>query len=310
MNAPSLDPRRNVFRADLAAEALRGRVAAPRYVAGEPRQVVHSASPVRATPNALDSWTTEVLFGELVTVYEERDGWAWVQLARDGYVGYMRAAALTAQVRAPTHRVKALGTSLYPAPDIKASPWLPISMNALLCVVELGQTFSKLADGSFVPTRHIVELDRFAPDFVAVAERFAGVPYLWGGRSRLGVDCSGLVQVALQAAGVEAPRDSDMQQAELGDEVAAAHDLDGLMRGDLVFWRGHVGIMLDGFLMLHANAHHMAVVAELLSGAVDRIASTGNAITAIKRLPRRPAPAAAARTPAPAPDSSGRDPHC
>ena len=131
----------------------------------------------------------------------------------------MRSAALTAQVRAPTHRVKALGTSLYPAPDIKASPWLPISMNALLCVAELGQTFTKLADGSFVPTRHIVEIDRFAPDFVAVAERFVGVPYLWGGRSRLGLDCSGLVQVALQAAGIECPRDSDMQQAELGDAV-------------------------------------------------------------------------------------------
>ena len=121
-------------------------------------------------------------------------------------------------------------------------------MNALLCVAELGQTFTKLADGSFVPTRHIVEIDRFAPDFVAVAERFMGVPYLWGGRSRLGLDCSGLVQVALQAAGIECPRDSDMQQAELGDAVDVSADLDGLLRGDLIFWKGHVGIMLDGFL--------------------------------------------------------------
>jgi cell wall-associated NlpC family hydrolase len=185
--------------------------------------------------------------------------------------------------------VKALGTSLYPAPDIKSSPWLPISMNALLCVAELGQTFTRLADGSFVPTRHIVEIDRFAPDFVAVAERFTGVPYLWGGRSRLGLDCSGLVQVALHAAGIEAPRDSDMQQAELGEEVAVAGDLDGLMRGDLVFWRGHVGVMLDGFLMLHANAYHMGVVAELISSAAERIASAGSTITAIKRLPARSA---------------------
>jgi cell wall-associated NlpC family hydrolase len=289
MSAPSLDPRRNAYRPDLAAEALRGTVQAPRYVAGERRQVVHSAAPVRAAPNALASWTTEALFGELVTVHEERDGWAWVQLERDGYVGYMRSAALTAQVRDPTHRVKALGTSLYPAPDIKASPWLPISMNALLCVAELGPTFTRLADGSFVPTRHIIEIDRFAPDFVAIAERFTGVPYLWGGRSRLGLDCSGLVQVALHAAGVEAPRDSDMQQAELGDEVAVASDLDGLIRGDLVFWKGHVGIMLDGFLMLHANAYHMGVVAELVSSAAGRIAAAGSTVTAIKRLPARSA---------------------
>jgi cell wall-associated NlpC family hydrolase len=284
MSPAPLDPRRNAYRPDLAAEALRGRIAARRYAAGERRQVVHSATPVRAQPNALASWTTEALFGELVAVYDERDGWSWVQLERDGYVGYLRSAALTAQVRQPTHRVKALGTSLYPAPDVKASPWLPISMNALLAVAELGQSFARLADGSFVPVRHIAEIDRFAPDFVAVAERFMGVPYLWGGRSRLGLDCSGLVQVAMHAAGLECPRDSDMQQAELGAEVAVGKGLDGLMRGDLVFWKGHVGIMLDGFLMLHANAHHMSVVAELLTGAVDRITRTGSEIVAIRRL--------------------------
>lgn len=301
MTPPPLDPRRNVYRSDLAAESLRNRIQAPRYSAGEPRQVVHSATPVRAQPNALASWTTEALFGELVTVYEERDGWAWVQLERDGYVGYLRSAALTAQVRQPTHRVRALGTSLYPAPDVKASPWLPISMNALLTAAEVGPTFARLADGSFVPSRHIVEIDRFAPDFVAVAERFLGVPYLWGGRSRLGLDCSGLVQLAMHAAGLDCPRDSDMQQAELGDAVAVAEDLDGLMRGDLVFWKGHVGIMLDAFLMLHANAHHMAVVAEPLAGAVDRIARAGSRIAAIKR-PRRSPQAASAPQPDRAPD--------
>jgi cell wall-associated NlpC family hydrolase len=287
MTSPPLDPRRNAYRSDLAAESLRNRIQAPRYAAGEARQVVHSATPVRAQPSALASWTTEALFGELVTVYEEGDGWAWVQLERDGYVGYLRSAALTAQVRQPTHRVRALGTSLYPAPDIKASPWLPISMNALLTAAELGPTFARLADGSFVPSRHIVEVDRFVPDFVGVAERFSGVPYLWGGRSRLGLDCSGLVQLAMHAAGLDCPRDSDMQQAELGDEVTMAADLDGLMRGDLVFWKGHVGIMTDAFMLLHANAHHMAVVLEPLKTAVDRIGRAGSPITAIRRPPRK-----------------------
>jgi cell wall-associated NlpC family hydrolase len=287
LSTESLDPRRHAYRGDLAAEALRERVSAPRYAAGEVRQVVHSATPLRAKPDARDSWTTEALFGELVTLYDERDGWAWVQLTRDGYVGYLRPAALTAQVRQATHRVKALGTFLYPAPDIKASPWLQVSMNAALAVAETSQTFAKLADGSFVPARHLAEPHEFAKDFVAVAERFVGVPYLWGGKTRLGMDCSGLVQIALQAAGHTCPRDSDMQQAELGSDVAVGDDLDGLMRGDIVFWKGHVGIMVDAFLLLHANAHHMAVVIESLESAVDRIAQTGLAITAVKRLPAK-----------------------
>ncbi len=284
--SPPLDPRRNAYRPDLADEALRGRVEAQRYVVGVVRQMAHSATQLRAEPNALSSWTTEALYGELVTVYEERDGWAWVQLQRDGYVGYLRPAALTAQVKQSTHRVKALGTVLYPSPDVKACPWLQLSMNSLLTVAEAGQTFASLEDGSFVPARHIAELDRFAPDFVAVAERFTGIPYLWGGRTRLGVDCSGLLQLAMQAAGLPCPRDSDMQQAELGSAVPLRADLDGLMRGDLVFWRGHVGIMLDAFLLLHANAHHMAVVAEPLGTAADRIARAGLPIMTIKRLVR------------------------
>jgi cell wall-associated NlpC family hydrolase len=284
-----LDPRRNAYRRDLAAEALRGKIEASSYAAGEMRQVVHSAAPLRAEPNALASWTTEALFGELATVYEERDGWAWVQLERDGYVGYLRPSALSAQVRRPTHRVKAVGTFLYPSADVKACPWMQLTMNSMLAVAETSPIFAKLEDGSFVPSRHIVERDRLASDFVAVAERFAGVPYLWGGKTRLGVDCSGLLQVAMQASGLECPRDSDMQLAELGTEVSIAADLDGLARGDLVFWQRHVGIMLDAFMMLHANAHHMAVVAEPLAAAVDRIGHAGNAIAAVKRLPRRSA---------------------
>jgi cell wall-associated NlpC family hydrolase len=152
-------------------------------------------------------------------------------------------------------------------------------------VVQGGPTFSRLADGSFVPARHIAELGRNMPDFVAVAERFLGVPYLWGGKTRLGLDCSGLVQVALDAAGLGCPRDSDMQQAELGRPVPVLDNLDGLERGDLVFWKGHVGIMTDAFLLLHANAHHMGVAIEPLRAAVDRIArSGGGPVTAIKRL--------------------------
>lgn len=284
MSNEKLDPRRHAYRADLAAETLRGRVAAPRFAAGEPRQVVHGASPLRARPDAREGWTTEAVFGEMVTVYDESNGWAWVQLQRDGYVGYLRANALTAHVKPPTHKVRALGTFLYPAPDVKAQPWLPLSINALLTVAEMDPQFARLEDGSCVPSRHIVEIGRSVPDFVAVAERFIGVPYLWGGKTRFGVDCSGLVQTALHAAGYECPRDTDMQQAELGREVELRDDLEGLTRGDLVFWPGHVGIMTDAFLLLHANAHHMSVVVEPLKTAVDRIARAGSQPVAVKRV--------------------------
>lgn len=279
-----LDRRRNAYRDDLAAESLRGRVPARRFSAGEARQVVDAATPLRGAPDAKASWTTEALFGEVVTVYDERDGWAWVQLADDGYVGYVTAPALSPRVRKPTHRVKALGTSLYPSPDIKACPSLHLGMNAALTVAEIGETFARLDDGRFVPVAHITERDRFAPDFVTAAEAFVGVPYVWGGKTRLGVDCSGLLQVALHAAGTSCPRDSDMQQAEVGDAVAIGDALSGLVRGDLVFWRGHVGIMLDSQRLLHANAHHMSVAVEALRDAVDRIALTGSAIAAVKRI--------------------------
>ena len=292
MTKTALDPRRHAYRDDLAAETLRGKVSAPRYVAGQVRQVGHPATPLWARPDAREGWATQVLFGELVTVYEEKYGWAWVQLARDGYVGYLRARALSPQVKRSTHKVRAPGTYLYASANAKALPGPHLSMTALLCVAETGPTFSRLSEGGFVPARHIAELDRFAPDFVAAAERFVGTPYVWGGKTRLGLDCSGLVQVAMHAAGRDCPRDSDMQLAELGRDVAIRGDLEGLQRGDLVFWKGHVGTMTDGFLLLHANAHHMAVVVEPLRAAVERIARAGLPVAAIRRIEAKAAPEA------------------
>ena len=159
-----------------------------------------------------------------------------------------------------------------------------VSLNAELTVADGDERFSRLAQGGYVVTRHIAEKDRFARDFVDIAERLTGTPYLWGGKTRIGLDCSGLVQVSLHAAGVECPRDSDLQQAELGTSVLVPDDLDGLRRGDLVFWKGHVGIMVDGLMLLHANAHHMATVAETLPEAVERIAKAGLQVSANQSL--------------------------
>lgn len=278
------DPRRNAYRANLADASLRGKVDAPRFVEGEERQIIQAAIPLRASPDLKSSFDTELLFGERVSVFDTRDGWSWVQAKRDRYVGYLPAAALSNSVLPPTHRVRALGTFVYPAADIKTPPLMHLSIGAELAIAEIGETMSRLVKGGYVVTRHVSDIDRYHRDFVEVAERFIGTPYLWGGRTRLGIDCSGLVQVSLEAAGLSAPRDSDMQRAELGQEIAIPPDLEGLARGDLIFWKGHVGIMADGLLLLHANAHHMSVAIETLPEAVERISKSGSEIIAIRRI--------------------------
>ena len=279
------DPRRNAWRQDLAADSLRGIVDAPRYAEGAIRQLLRPHIAMRRRPDPKLSFDNEVLFGELVTVYDERDGWSWIQLMRDGYVGYVPSDGLAPAGKPATHRVQALGTFIYPAADIKAPPIMPLSLNARVTVVGSDDRFSEIATGGYIISRHLSELTKPARDFVEVVERFLGVPYLWGGRSRLGLDCSGLLQLGLEAAGIHAPRDSDMQQAELGTDMLIPKDLDGLQRGDLVFWPGHVGIMSDAVMMVHANAHHMAVAIEPLEVAARRIERTGSKIAAIKRLP-------------------------
>lgn len=278
------DHRITPARRDLAASRLRGQVPADRYSDASPMSVAAPVANIWGEAGCLNL-TSQALFGEIVDIYELRDGVAWGQLRTDGYVGYLSAAALT---RAPqgegkgaTHRVSVPLSHLYPEPDVKRPTLSTLPMGALLRVTGDAGAFMETPQG-WVPSGHLAPIDETADDPVTLAERFLDAPYLWGGRSALGLDCSALVQLAARACGVSAPRDSDMQEAALGTPVAPDRQP---RRGDLVFWKGHVGLMQDGERILHANAHHMHVASEPLHEARSRIAEAGaGPVTGMRRL--------------------------
>jgi len=279
-----LDARLNAYRADLAAASLEGSVDALKYAAGDVRQVIAAAAPVRRLPRFDAPLDTEALHGELVRVYDESEGWAWGQLERDRYVGYLPAECLSTHIAEPTHKVRALRTFAYPADDIKTPPLELLSFGSSVRLMGLSGDFVQIGSNRFLFARHVVPFEAVETDFVSVAMRFVGTPYLWGGRQSLGLDCSALVQLALSSAGVACPRDSDMQEAELGDPLPDPEDISALQRGDLLFWPGHVAIVAGDGQLLHANAFHMETVIEPLAPALARIESGHAKVRAVKRL--------------------------
>lgn len=270
-----MDTRRIPVRHDLAAEHLRGQVDAQKFVEGKPMAVGASLLNLVRNADPSTNLATQLLYGEGFTVYDEIPdmGLAWGQSERDGYVGYVASAGLIDPLVGETVQVTAPSALVFSEADFKSQLLGSYSLGCSLVVEGEENAYARLGDGIYTP------LVNFAPvtgDFVSVAEKFIGAPYLWGGRSYFGLDCSGLVQIALQAVGGDAPRDTDMQAEELGSASVAS-----LQHGDLVFWDRHVGIMQDGDNLLHATAHYMAVVSEPLS---DVTARADGEITATRRL--------------------------
>jgi len=284
----SLDRRRHPVRPDLAASDYEGQVDAGRFVEGEVFQITADRLAIRPEPRADRSIDTEALRGEWVTVYEQTpEGWAWGQLDTDGYVGWFSSDGL-GPVTAASHRVRALRTYRYPGPDLKFPPLSLLSLGSKVTVTGEAETrglqYALLDDGSAVVTKHLVPLDARETDWVSVAEELLFTPYLWGGRSSLGLDCSALVQLAAQAGGLDLPRDTDMQEAEAGEAIPH-DDPSSFRRGDLLFWKGHVAIVAGPNRILHANGYTMTVAHEPLDEAIERIAATEwGALTGARRL--------------------------
>ncbi|RVD72349.1 peptidoglycan endopeptidase, partial [Mesorhizobium sp. M4A.F.Ca.ET.029.04.2.1] len=208
-------------------------------------------------------------------VFEEREGWAWIQAERDGYVGYVADTVLGARDHAPTHVVSVPRTFLYPGPDLRIPVSGQLSMGSAVTVTGSAETrgtpYALLSSGQALIAAHLRSIGEVATDYVSVAEGFLGTPYLWGGVSGFGIDCSGLVQLAMRMTGKDVLRDSDMQAGSIGEPLDPGPDFAGLRRGDLVFWKGHVAIMTDPDTMIHANGHTMLVSREGLKEAVERI---------------------------------------
>lgn len=274
--ADSFDKRITPARADLAAAHLKGVVDAPRFSDGERFSICVGRAPLRVRPADGAAQDSELLFGESFTVYDRAHGWAWGQAANDLYVGYVREDALAAPF-ARDARLTALMAPVFSAADLKTPVRDMLPMNAAVPVLSRDGDYARIGQDAFVHQRHL--LPEAEKDFVAIAERFLGVPYVWGGKTAAGLDCSGLIQTALQAVGKAAPRDTDMMEKALGDAVATAS-----CRGDLIFWKGHMGVMLDASRLLHANAFHMAVAIEPLTEAMARIEKIAGPVTSIKRL--------------------------
>jgi cell wall-associated NlpC family hydrolase len=283
---PPFDRRLTPWRADVAAKDLEGKVRAARFVEGRAMEVIAPQAPLRREPRPNALLGTEALKGERVTVYDANaEGWAWGQLAADNYIGWLPSAALAPPGPPPTHKVAALRTLVFPGPSIKLPPVEALPFGAALNIARIEDRLAITPSGGYVPAAHLAPIGNNERDFVAVAERFVGTPYLWGGKTTLGLDCSGLVQLALSACGRQCPRDSDMQERALGSWLDHKASSFKLQRGDLIFWAGHVAIARDGDSLVHANAFHMAVIVEPVGEAIARIRGIGSEIASVRRIP-------------------------
>ena len=282
-----LDRRLNAYRPDLADERLSGKVEASRFTTDTLMQVSASVVDLRSEPRPDSGPQTQIIFGDMVRVFEEQDGWSWVQAERDGYTGYVSSASLEKPTADATHMVIVPRTFIYPGSDLRFPHTKALSLGSRVRIVGSAETrgtqYALLENGEALIAGHLAPLDQHAADYVAVAETLLHTPYLWGGTSGFGIDCSGIVQLSMWVSGRKVLRDSDMQQNTLGEIVEPDDDYSNLKRGDLVFWKGHVAICASPDMLIHASGHTMTVTLEPLRDAIRRIAYLYDLPTLIRR---------------------------
>ena len=291
----ALDPRVHPYRDDIAADFLEGRIEAKAFVAGQEHRVAAASTPVMTKPDGGAPQASELLFGEAFTVYDEKDGWSWGQCGHDGYVGYVPSGDLSHDLAQPTHWVTAVRSLVYPDPKGEYPAALGLGFMAQVAVEEEEGDYAGLATGGWMFKKHLAAIGDTWPDFTATATGLSGVPYLWGGRGGLGIDCSGLIQVPLAAAGISVPRDSDQQADAIGADVPVPDDPADLQSadlqsadlraGDILFFPGHVGIYLGAGEFLHASSFDMMVVTHRLEDVLKRMEERhGKGITRVRRV--------------------------
>jgi cell wall-associated NlpC family hydrolase len=293
VNDKPLDPREHPFRESVAASYLQGMVGAERFVDGHVTKVASDVIPLRGAPETAASQISELLFGENFIVYEWEGPWAWGQCQTDGYVGFTLADGLSNDTVVATHEVSTLRTYAFEKPDLKSWPVATLHMTSRVAVSDEVKGYCLTDAGGWVFRRHLEkigaggDLEKDKIDFITAARSFLGAPYLWGGRSSLGLDCSGLVQLALMRTGRSAPRDSDQQERCVGkilENGLAGGVAACVQAGDLLFMSGHVVVVSAPGWILHANAYHMCVAEEPLDGFLARVAAMGLAVTTVRRL--------------------------
>ncbi|EJF83186.1 NlpC/P60 family protein [Candidatus Bartonella washoeensis] len=267
------DPRLYAFRDDLADKRLETEITAQHFVQGEKKRVNTAVAGLFKENNKKSERQTECLLGEELLIFEQGESMSWGQSLKDGYVGYIDTTVLCTSTIKQTHIVSVPRTFQYLQADLRGPMEYPLSMGSKVSVVDekevRGTMYSILESGKAIITDHLSSIEYMYEDYVTIAETFTRTPYLWGGVSGFGIDCSGLVQLSMMMTGKMVLRDTDMQQKTIGRPLT---DSDKLQRGDLIFWKGHVAIMIDHENIIHANGHSMDVMIEPLEEAITRIA--------------------------------------